>query len=256
MKGLRNGVVPVNGSELKRLRKLKGWTAERLAAEAQLSIGTVSRFENGEPAFLSTITAFAQALEVPHDSLFAERDVATTITITINLQLNINTTDNDAQLRIDNIKRLVLSLKALADSDERVSSTRASLRREQQYKFEGKNTKKHRLQREEEEKRSRGLYIPPTPARPPRGQVARVGSGIYVPQLVISLHFTNIWTRETINMWSSAVLTDSLYRDESITGIRITVEFDRLCTGVIKRRPRGDLGDHHSYLYADSIALQ
>jgi transcriptional regulator with XRE-family HTH domain len=55
---------PGLGGEIRRLRRLKGWPQEHLAAVAGLNIRTVQRIENGRTAAFESVMALAAALEV------------------------------------------------------------------------------------------------------------------------------------------------------------------------------------------------
>jgi transcriptional regulator with XRE-family HTH domain len=57
------------GDEIRRLRRLKGWPQEHLAAVAGLNIRTVQRIENGRAAAFESLMALATALEVDIASL-------------------------------------------------------------------------------------------------------------------------------------------------------------------------------------------
>ncbi|MGX5805193.1 helix-turn-helix domain-containing protein [Bradyrhizobium sp. Arg314] len=69
--GLEAGI----GAEVRRLRKLRDLTVTELSAAAGVSIGTLSKIENGTMgASVTTLYALAQALNVPISQLFVETE--------------------------------------------------------------------------------------------------------------------------------------------------------------------------------------
>ncbi len=52
------------------LRRLRGWTQERLAEASGLAVRTVQRMESGNDASLESLSSVATALEVPVRDLF------------------------------------------------------------------------------------------------------------------------------------------------------------------------------------------
>lgn len=52
------------------LRRLRGWTQERLAEASGLAVRTVQRMESGNDASLESLSSVAAALEVPVRDLF------------------------------------------------------------------------------------------------------------------------------------------------------------------------------------------
>lgn len=56
-------------NETHRLRRIRGWSRERLAAEAGVSLATVWRLENGRYPRVEHLVAVADALEVSVDQL-------------------------------------------------------------------------------------------------------------------------------------------------------------------------------------------
>jgi len=68
-------VCRVVGERVRELRLAMGMSLERLAAEAGLSLGMVSKIENGQTSpSLSTLTALANAADVPLTALFRGLD--------------------------------------------------------------------------------------------------------------------------------------------------------------------------------------
>ncbi|WP_414047402.1 helix-turn-helix domain-containing protein [Macrococcus equi] len=57
------------------LRKAKGWTQERLADEAKLSVRTIQRIEKGEESSLESMGLVANMLGVPISDLFNQNSV-------------------------------------------------------------------------------------------------------------------------------------------------------------------------------------
>lgn len=67
------------GRVVARLREARGWNQETLAHEAKLSVKTISRMENGHHEGRgSTVTAVADALGVPVETLLALRPAGIT----------------------------------------------------------------------------------------------------------------------------------------------------------------------------------
>ncbi|WP_417365309.1 helix-turn-helix domain-containing protein [Glutamicibacter arilaitensis] len=60
----------MNESRIAELRRTKGWTQERLAAESGVTVRTVQRLEAGNDASLETISLVAKALDVQVGELF------------------------------------------------------------------------------------------------------------------------------------------------------------------------------------------
>src|SRR5690606_10521239 len=60
----------MNESRIAELRRVKGWTQERLAAESGVTVRTVQRLEAGNDASLETISLVAKALDVQVGELF------------------------------------------------------------------------------------------------------------------------------------------------------------------------------------------
>lgn len=58
------------GRNLKKQRKRKGFTKERLAEAANISVAALGRLEGGTMARLSVVVAVANALDVPVWKLF------------------------------------------------------------------------------------------------------------------------------------------------------------------------------------------
>ncbi len=59
------------------LRRLRGWTQERLAETSGIAVRTVQRMESGNDASLESLSAVAAALEVPVRDLFVTEEPAT-----------------------------------------------------------------------------------------------------------------------------------------------------------------------------------
>ena len=64
--------VVVNGRKIRMLRGEKGWTQDRLAAEAMVSSRTISNFEKGLPQTITSTAAVARALGVPFSAIAEE----------------------------------------------------------------------------------------------------------------------------------------------------------------------------------------
>ncbi len=58
------------------LRRLRGWTQERLAEQSGVAVRTIQRMESGRDASLETLSAVAAALEVPVRDLFVTEEPA------------------------------------------------------------------------------------------------------------------------------------------------------------------------------------
>lgn len=58
------------------LRRLRGWTQERLAETSGIAVRTVQRMESGSDASLESLSAVAVALEVPVRDLFVAEEPA------------------------------------------------------------------------------------------------------------------------------------------------------------------------------------
>lgn len=58
------------------LRRLRGWTQERLAEASGVAVRTVQRMESGKDASLESLSAVAAALEVPVRDLFVVAEPA------------------------------------------------------------------------------------------------------------------------------------------------------------------------------------
>src|SRR5712691_5393805 len=61
----------VSSTQVRRLRRAKGWTQQELAARAYCSKKTVENVENGKPVSAGTLGAIAEALGVDLPSLQA-----------------------------------------------------------------------------------------------------------------------------------------------------------------------------------------
>ncbi|WP_066517447.1 helix-turn-helix domain-containing protein [Curtobacterium ammoniigenes] len=61
----------MNETRIGELRRARGWTQERLAAESGIAVRTIQRLEAGSDASLDTLSRIAAALEVEVSSLFA-----------------------------------------------------------------------------------------------------------------------------------------------------------------------------------------
>ncbi|WIB77381.1 helix-turn-helix transcriptional regulator [Curtobacterium sp. MCPF17_002] len=66
----------MNDMRITELRRLRGWTQERLAEESGVAARTVQRIEGGNDGSLESLSAIARALGVPVRDLFAETDAA------------------------------------------------------------------------------------------------------------------------------------------------------------------------------------
>jgi len=66
-----SNVAIVNETRIGDLRRARGWTQERLAAESGVAVRTIQRLEAGKDASLETVSLIADALEVPVGELFA-----------------------------------------------------------------------------------------------------------------------------------------------------------------------------------------
>ncbi|MGK0577905.1 helix-turn-helix domain-containing protein [Macrococcus capreoli] len=62
-------------NNIAQLRKAKGWTQERLAEEAKLSVRTIQRIEKGEESSLESMGLVANVLGVPISDLFNQNNV-------------------------------------------------------------------------------------------------------------------------------------------------------------------------------------
>ena len=60
-------------SRIQALRKQRGWTQEQLAQCSGISVRTLQRLENGEPAAAETLQAVAAVLGIPVSELLAEQ---------------------------------------------------------------------------------------------------------------------------------------------------------------------------------------
>ena len=56
-------------TEFRRRRRVRGWSRERLAAEAGVSLATVTRLENGRYPRVEHLIALADVLDVSIDQL-------------------------------------------------------------------------------------------------------------------------------------------------------------------------------------------
>lgn len=61
----------MNESRIAEIRRSKGWTQERLAAESSVTVRTIQRMEAGQDASMDTLSKIAAALQVPVGELFA-----------------------------------------------------------------------------------------------------------------------------------------------------------------------------------------
>ena len=66
----------MNDMRITELRRLRGWTQERLAEESGIAVRTIQRVEGGNDASLESLSSIARALEVPVRELFAAPPVA------------------------------------------------------------------------------------------------------------------------------------------------------------------------------------
>lgn len=66
----------MNETRIAELRKARGWTQERLAAESGVAVRTIQRLEAGKDASLETIKLLADPLDVPVRDLFANVEKA------------------------------------------------------------------------------------------------------------------------------------------------------------------------------------
>jgi len=64
------------GASVLRLRQAKGWSRERLAAEAGVSLATVWRLEHGRYPRVEHLVAIADAFDTSLDDLLARRQVS------------------------------------------------------------------------------------------------------------------------------------------------------------------------------------
>lgn len=71
----------MNESRVAALRKGKGWTQERLAAESEIGIRTIQRIESGQDASLETLSLVADALGAEVGELFTTVGSETTKTM-------------------------------------------------------------------------------------------------------------------------------------------------------------------------------
>ncbi|HXH36018.1 MAG TPA: helix-turn-helix transcriptional regulator [Plantibacter sp.] len=67
----------MNETRIGELRRAKGWTQERLAAESGITTRTIQRLEAGSDASLETIGLIADALGVPVGELFIHVETKT-----------------------------------------------------------------------------------------------------------------------------------------------------------------------------------
>lgn len=58
-----------------KLRKSKGWTQERLAEEANLSVRTIQRIEKGEESSLESVGLIVNVLGIPVSDLYTQKNV-------------------------------------------------------------------------------------------------------------------------------------------------------------------------------------
>ena len=63
--GMTNAYEKPNGSEIRRLRKIKGWSREYLARTASVSASTVKRAERSQSLQVRNLAKIAHALQVP-----------------------------------------------------------------------------------------------------------------------------------------------------------------------------------------------
>lgn len=61
----------MNESRIAEIRRSKGWTQERLAAQSSVTVRTIQRLEAGQDASMDTLSRIAAALQVPVGELFA-----------------------------------------------------------------------------------------------------------------------------------------------------------------------------------------
>ncbi|OIH99486.1 MULTISPECIES: helix-turn-helix domain-containing protein [unclassified Curtobacterium] len=66
----------MNEMRIGELRRLRGWTQERLAETSGIAVRTVQRMESGNDASLESLSAVASALEVPVRDLFVTAEPA------------------------------------------------------------------------------------------------------------------------------------------------------------------------------------
>jgi transcriptional regulator with XRE-family HTH domain len=66
----------MNEMRIGELRRLRGWTQERLAETSGVAVRTVQRMESGNDASLESLSAVAAALEVPVRDLFVTEEPA------------------------------------------------------------------------------------------------------------------------------------------------------------------------------------
>lgn len=64
-------VAAMNESRIAQLRRSKGMTQQRLAAESGVTVRTVQRLEAGQDSSMDTLSRIAKALEVPVGDLFS-----------------------------------------------------------------------------------------------------------------------------------------------------------------------------------------
>ncbi len=64
-----DGKSETHASPLEELRQLRGWSRERLAAEAGISLSTIWRVEHGQYPRVEHLIAIAEALGVPTDAV-------------------------------------------------------------------------------------------------------------------------------------------------------------------------------------------
>ncbi|MFT8705222.1 helix-turn-helix domain-containing protein [Bifidobacterium aquikefiricola] len=60
----------MNTTNIRALRRQRGWTQERLAAQSGVTVRTIQRLESGEDASLETLRLVAMALDVNIQDLF------------------------------------------------------------------------------------------------------------------------------------------------------------------------------------------
>ncbi|MFY9680070.1 helix-turn-helix domain-containing protein, partial [Glutamicibacter protophormiae] len=58
-------VTGMNESRIAEIRRSKGWTQERLAAQSSVTVRTIQRLEAGQDASMDTLSRIAAALQVP-----------------------------------------------------------------------------------------------------------------------------------------------------------------------------------------------
>ena len=80
--------VTTDGSEIKRLRELKGWSAEDLADRSRLNLKTIRTAERSKGVQLSSLNLLADALGVKNEDITSKYQNRVNIQVVINLDLS------------------------------------------------------------------------------------------------------------------------------------------------------------------------